>query len=524
MDTEILNQFRKITGILLRSKALISLSVIIAMASGLAFYLKQPKLYQSSALLSYQQQKVNPAAMSPDSDEKLRDIVSTLSQIVLSRSNLEKIIVQERLYGAELERLPMADVVLLMRNKIKITPSRQGDTFQVSFTDKEPARVARVTNALAAKFIEENMRYRAERASETSIYTADELNMAKEALDQREELMRDYKMKNYNEMPDQQASNVNRLIALQTQYQNAQASIQDLERTRLLLQEQITVRKQLIERAVAQSVASGHAALVETDRQRLNRYQAELQMMLGRYTEQHPSVKALQRRISQLEETLQEQTAASPGGEEAGNGERFDKDLFGLELQLRSVGLNIEKLNNEKDEIQKLIKQYEKWVEQAPLREAEWSSLTREYAQLKLRYDFLVSQNLQARSALNLERNQKGSQFKIEDPALPSSKPTEPDFAKTMFFAFGIGFGLAGAIILLLEMFDTSFRNPRDFDDIVKTHLDVDMICAIPHLPLKREIIKKRVITTLGSCCIFAMASGLAGAFVYFYRNGQIVL
>ncbi len=526
METQQLQQVSKLVDIIFRRKGLLICSILIALAIGLGFYLKQPKLYESYSLLSYQQQGLNPTKMSPDSNARIKDIVSTLTQIVTSRSNLERIIVQEKLYTTERTKLPMEDVVIMMRENIGILPSREGDTFRISFSGKNPTQVARVTNALAARFIEENLIYREERASDTSAYIEDELRMAKEMLDQREELMRDFKLEYYNEMPDQQASNVSRLIALQNQVQNKQASVQDLERTRLLLQEQVTVRKQLLEAAIAQSTGAGRTSLVETDQQRLNRYQAEMQTLLGRYTEQHPQVKSLQRRIIQLEESLAAKGITQPQDDNAESGlqGRFDQGLFELGQQLKSISLSIEKLNNEKDTLQGQIGEIEEWVANAPKREADWTSLTREYTQMKQHYDFLVSQNLQARSALNLERNQRGSQFKIEDPALVASKPVKPDFGKMMLIALVAGFGLGGGIALLLEMIDATFRSPYDLEEKLKSQYGLEMICAVPYFPLKREVVKQRVLATTGAVVILIMGSTLAAAFYHFYRNGQIIL
>ena len=134
----------------------------------------------------------------------------------------------------------------MMRKKISITPANRGDTFIVSYEATNPEKVGRVTNALASGFIQENMKYREEKAAETSTYTQDELNMAKEILDRKEALMRDFKLKNYNEMPEQQAVNITRLTSLQTQYQSIQLSIQDLERTRVLSRDQLANRRQML--------------------------------------------------------------------------------------------------------------------------------------------------------------------------------------------------------------------------------------------------------------------------------------
>ncbi len=65
---------------------------------------------------------------------------------------------------------------------------------------------------------------------------------------------------------------------------------------------------------------------------------------------------------------------------------------------MNEVSLNIARMKKEMEEIKEHIKQYEQWVAAAPVREAEWSALTREYGEIKRRYDFLVAQNLQADS------------------------------------------------------------------------------------------------------------------------------
>ena len=72
---------------------------------------------------------------------------------------------------------------------------------------------------------------------------------------------------------------------------------------------------------------------------------------------------------------------------------------------------------------------------------------------------------------LNLERLQKGSQFKIEDPARMPEKPIKPDFNKIMATSVGgaliVGFG----IVLLMNFLDGSFRDPEEIESFL--HLPV---------------------------------------------------
>jgi uncharacterized protein involved in exopolysaccharide biosynthesis len=243
MDSKQRQLTNKYIDLLLRRQVFIIAMLLLSLPVGLGVYLLTPKVYQATSLLSYEQQKISPNKMSADVESRIRDIVSTLTQIVTSRTNLEKLIVDLNLYPEARKKVPMEDVVDRMRKVIRIEPSSQGDIFKITFTHQSADKVVKVTNALAAKFIEENLKYREERATETSSYTSNELEAAKETMDRKENSMRDYKLKHYNEMPEQRESNVARLIALQKQYQDRQVSIQDLERTGVLIQDQITNRK-----------------------------------------------------------------------------------------------------------------------------------------------------------------------------------------------------------------------------------------------------------------------------------------
>ena len=246
-------------------------------------------------------------------------------------TSLEQIISDVNLYAESRASLPMEDVVEMMRRNILIEPSKQGDIFRITFTGSDPKQVARVTNALAARFIEENIKYREERASETSAYTKDELEMAKEMLDRKEAVMRDYKLQHYNEMPDQRPTNMGRLISLQEQYQNRQESIQDLERSRILLQDQISVRREILEEnAKLRETLDPEEPLKitpESDETLLAQLQFQLEMLQAKYTDKHPSIRQVKRQIKVIEKRLADKShdggGDGPGYEPEAGKSRF---------------------------------------------------------------------------------------------------------------------------------------------------------------------------------------------------------
>jgi polysaccharide chain length determinant protein (PEP-CTERM system associated) len=523
-----------------RRKILIASLFLLSLPVGLGSYLLTPKVYQATSLLSYEQQKINPNKMSPDVVSRIKDIVSSLTQIVTSRTNLEKIIVDLNLYPEERKKRPMEDVVDSMRQKIQIEPSKQGDIFQITFSYSIPEKVVKVTNALAAKFIEENLKYREEKANETSSYTSDELLMAKETMDRKENAMRDYKLKHYNEMPEQRDANVSRLIALQQQYQGKQDSIQDLERTVVLIQDQITNRKKVLEATSEINVTgadSGHTppqAQPLSNEARLAKAKLVLEQLLSRYTEKHPDVKRTQGIIAKLEvdvanerqndttegTSVSTHTITEGGSDAMADRTSVDSVVLQLETQRKSVLLNIEAIKAEKEHQKKVISEYEEWVAATPTREAEWANLTREYDQLKKHYDYLVSQDLQAKSMLNLEKRQKGSQFKVEDPARIPEKPVKPNFIKIMGIALAFGIGAGVGLAIVLDFFDTTIRDPETLEPL----LGVALLTTVPYIETKGE--QKRSKWLLVFQCIFLFAGVIAVAtlFAVAWIKGYIVI
>ena len=211
LNQEQRQQVKRFIDIFLRRKKFIIICMFIAITIGLGHYIRAPKIYRSSSLIMYQQ-KINPTQMSPDKG-RFQDTLSTVNQQINSRSSLEGMIMQFDLYRNARARLPMEDVVAMMRKHISVKPGRSGNSFEVSYRGAVPRTVLLVTNALASKFIEEHIRLREETVSETSAYIKDELNMAKEALNKKEAAMRDYTLKYYNEMPQQRETNIARLNA-----------------------------------------------------------------------------------------------------------------------------------------------------------------------------------------------------------------------------------------------------------------------------------------------------------------------
>jgi uncharacterized protein involved in exopolysaccharide biosynthesis len=358
--------------------------------------------------------------------------------------------------------------------------------------------------------------------------------MAKEALNKKEAAMRDYKLKYYNEMPDQRETNIARLNTLQVQYQGYQNNLQELERTKVLIREQISLREEILAKFSSISADGDSVPVNEVNlsgSSQIEELQAELDVLLTRYTEKHPDARRLKSMIARLQENVNAQNAEtdalanqqnteSPVPESEEDFQAQDFQLYKMQKQIEEIDHDINKLNEEKDQIQAEIEKYTRWIEAAPVREAEWTDLTRDYEQFSKHYDTLVGKNIVAGSAESLERRQKGSQFKIIDPAHFPEKPFSPNFIMIMLVALGIGLGTGVAIALGFEFLDTSFRDAHDLEKF----LDLPVACSIPVIRTDKEKMKQHFKSVAWGSLFALSLTILGGGIAFLWYKGIIII
>jgi len=497
---------------------LILFFLLAAICLGYVNYLRQPKIYQSSASLMYQQQRINPSKMSPDDERNMGDMVNSISQQVMSRSSLERVIREHGLYPAMMENAPIEDVVQRMRRDISVNIERgKGNVFTVSFKGRDPRQTMRVTNALASRFIEENLKLREERATGTTRYIQDELSMSREVLEKKEAEMRDYKLRHYNEMPDQRASNMSRLNSLQEQFESTQRRIHDLEQTRLLVSEQLETRKEM-QRLADGAVDTGSGTAGRRDE--LSDARRRYQELLSRYTAEHPAVRRAKNRLEQLEA---ERSALMAEADDEGNltaAAPQDTRMAELNAQLREIRMNLDTLRTDAEKIREQMEKYQKWIDAAPVREAEWTALTRDYNQLRSYHDNLLAQSLSAEAAESLERRQQGSQFRVVDPAYVPTTPMGGTFVRILFMAVGMGLVAGIGLVMGFSMLDSSFKDIREVED----YLEVPVTAALPLIATDAEKRRKKIKNIAWSLFFIAWIGALGVATGYLYLQGEIIL
>jgi len=234
-----------------------------------------------------------------------------------------------------------------------------------------------------------------------------------------------------------------------------------------------------------------------------NQLKRELESTQSKYTESHPDVVDLKRKIANLEpkakEILEKQEAMAEGRrkelkarQEGTPGEKIpitvtdpitDRLLAQYREQHTSALLEAKRLKEEERNLKEQISLYQRRIEDTPKREQELLLLTRDYDLLKTNYQSLMDKKIQSQMAENLERKQQGEQFKVLDPARLPEKPIRPERDKILLMGLLLGLVAGAGLAWFRESMDQSFYNVADLEEYLK----LNVLAEIPNLKPEQE-------------------------------------
>jgi polysaccharide chain length determinant protein (PEP-CTERM system associated) len=412
--------------------------------------------------------------------------LNSISQQILSRTRLERLIEEFNLYERERETMLIEDVVAQMRRDIRIDivqPRGRGrnqdaSSFTVGFESSNPRTALQVTERLATMFVQENLEGRELLADSTSQFLRSQLEEARRRLVEHEAKLEEFRRQNAGRLPSQLQSNLQMVQTTQQQLQ-ANADAANRERDRLLVLE-----TSIAEAATAASEA-GPAAFGDgatgTAAQQLESARAALRSMELRLKPEHPDIIRAKRTVAELETKAEAEAlaaAVSPTSLPlAVPGERGRTDrLTGMQIEAREIRARLETRKQEDARLQRLMASYTARLEAAPGLESELTELMRDYATLESQYTNLLSKSEAANMAVSLERRQVGEQFRVIDAARLPQRPTSPDRRRINLMGLMAGLGLGLALVALLEYRDTRLRTDED----VVISLALPVLAVIP--------------------------------------------
>ena len=487
-----------IIDVLIRGRWFLIIPLCISLTLGLGMTLTANKTYEASTMILVQPQRVPTSYIKSVVSSSIGERISTISQQVLSRSNLEQIIDQFGLYEDNTGMYQEDKIADLRKQiKVKIERSRGGsEAFSISFAGSEPQRVMRIANTLASYFMDENLKVREAQAIGTSEFLDSELEKTKKRLEEKEQKLAAFRAKYLGGLPDELETNLRTLDRMQQQLTDKTTLLRETKNSIGILDSQISQHT-----GTGKNDGNGQGIDVplSEDEQSLEAAQKNYETLLLRYTEKHPDVQKLKKSIEKLKQNIAEAKTEQPDAENSNAAEaRQNPTAQSLIVQRDQLKSDETILQKEIDGIQEKMKVYQKRVEDTPKRELELQSLKRDYGNIQDVYNSLLDRKLEAELSVKKKKKKKGEQFRILDHARLPEKPISPNVKIMFLLSIAGGLGLGGGFLFLKELLNFSVIRR---DDQIETGLGLPILASIPPLKKPGSRTKQKVEWVMFICC-----------------------
>jgi len=507
--------------------------------------------YVSRATMQITPQQVSGALVPNLGASQMADRLQQMETEILSSHGLAEIIQKPslNLYPKEQKRMPMEDVVLLMKKHIDIqtmaepvglVTTKYASAFEIRFSYTDKYKAQAVVRELVTKFDEQNVRVQHDQASLATSFLNDEWKAAKQKMDDLEEQITKFKLENQGHLPEQAQANAQALQVEQMALMNLEGNINRVGEERMLLETQIQNNKdsELYWKARStETVGSGPQANARNETiaglgNRISAAKQELAALKNMYGDAYPEVGAKQAQINQMEqerdqlekEWSAQQSAealnAAPTGAQVIVKPEVEHNLQDLQNSARILNAEmvaktqeIQHYQEQAAEVRRHIAVLERQIQEAPLNEQQYAALLRDLSLAKADYEDMVKRRNASEMQEQLDEHKASEQLQVLDAAsLPEvpSEPNRPAWAGTgLLGGLALGVVLAGA----REVKNTSLKNLKD----VRVYTNLPVLSSIPLLENGLLVRRKRRLVWLAWSSAIILGCILMSASMYYH-------
>ena len=483
-----------------------------------------PSIYRSGTLILVEQPSVPEKYVVSNIDSDIQHQLDSITQQILSRTRLLRIIDSLGLYAQERKHMSPDDLVEKMRKDIEIELSHGDDrklsAFNIYYASRDPKMAQAATSELANLFIKENLEERQKRSENTTNFLEDQLDQARAKLAAQEAKLRVFKDQHLGELPTQTQSNLQILTGLQNQVQANQDSLNRAK-------QQNTYLESLINQYRATDRGSkpgegGPVGLAEIDKE-LDQLKAQLADLTSHYTDKHPDVRKTREQIARVENTRERIVAdmnsrannSSPEQSATTSLDPKSAPMLELESQLKANRLEIANREAEIKDEQSKISQYQARLNMAPVMEQQFADITRDYDQSKADYESLLAKKNQSEMSTDLEKTQQGERFRMLDPPNLPVRPYKPNRLQLCGAGLAVGLVLGSGFAFGQEKLSGKIYSERE----IKKLVPFEVIAEIPPIEsLEEQSSHRRGAWIAGAAAVVIMGFILLGSAVtYLY-------
>lgn len=436
---------------------------IICSVFGAVWALRAQPIYMASARLLVEAPQIQESGLVQLSAEETLQLIE---QQLMTRANLIDVANKLNVYGRN-STLSTDEKLDLMRKDTSIRRAGgrdQAAMMTLSFSSPDPRIAAAVVNEYTTLILSANSRTRLGQAEERLSFYQQEVERLGADLDQQNARILDFKNTNAEALPENLSFRQNRQAMLQERVSRLESELAQIQAQR---QDMLRLFEQ-----TGSIQSSGAPATPE--QQQLAALQAELNGVLSIYAENSPRVQALRNRIAATERLVEAQ--AAPAEAQGTGNSLLDVNLAQMDSRAASLRSELEQANAELEDLALSISA-------TAANAITLTSLERDLANIRARYDAAVASLGQARTAERIEASARGQRISVLEAASVPGLPSGPNRLKIAAAGVGLGLALAGGFFALMELLNNAIRRPAE----LQARFQVSPLAVIPYIESRQE-------------------------------------
>ncbi|MCM8795552.1 MAG: Wzz/FepE/Etk N-terminal domain-containing protein, partial [Candidatus Omnitrophica bacterium] len=522
--TTITSAAKNYVEIFFRRKWLFIAPTLISFSLAIAYSFTIPPKYRTSAIVLVEEEKVsNPLISGLAVSTSVQERLQTIVKILLSRPLLEQIIGELGL-DKNIPNRPEAyeDLINSLRQSISVQLFGR-DILKITAEDRNPVVCQKIANTITTLFIKYNLELQMRETNAGIEFLENQKKIYEQKLKDSEKALREFKERYQGILSVRASEELSNLLGsgaaplLNTEVLRFTEAKGDLIKLKLDLKEALRRKEQLLKQLKSEGDYVIAEKIVDPVRKQLEQDLAQKQVELARLeidaTEEHPLVRRLKKEIKELQEAIQQKMAQKSATED----KLVLNPLFqNIKMELNKVDREIESLKTKIKLTELYLREESEQIKSIPKKEEELASLQRDYNINAAIYSSLTQKLETAYITKRLELQERGTKFRVVEPASVPLRPFKPNRKFMGFVGLGLGMVIGIGLIFFSEMTDHSFTEINQ----LRNFLDIPVIGSISQILTVEEAEEIRArrrlwIMALFLFILFSLLGGLIKFIIY---------
>ena len=360
--------------------------------------------------------------------------------------------------------------------------SPRPELVQITYRDSDPERTFKVTQRFAELLIEESRAAKERESRDAFEFIDNQVTDYHKKLTSAEEGLLKYRSANADAQPGSATDANSRISALRAQVEQARTDMMEQQSREGALLSQLSGESEVT--AVQTREGLYRAQLIDL--------QNQLDRLLLTYTDQYPDVVRTRMQMEDIKKQIQSEqerhNLAKAGKQTLSDEAQFNPLYQTLKGRLAALRQEMAATRTRFSSNQSMLNEELDRSRRIAASESALAELTRDYEVNRDIYQDLLKRRENARVSMVLDEEQRGLQFRIQDPAI---LPLRPSGLRLVHFAMG---GLVLAIVIpfgllyALVQFDPRIRSARQLERTT----GLVVLASIPAFSTAREKMRSR--------------------------------